>query len=107
MLKSDLIHALAKRNPDCTPADISAVVNTILKSLTETLQNGHRIELRGFGSFKLTLLAARNSRNPKTGEKIVTPAKVRVHFRPGTEMRVRVQNQHFPRVVSDDYQFSR
>ncbi len=96
MLKSDLIHALAKRNPDCTPADISVVVQTILSRLADTLQNGDRIELRGFGSFHLTLHAARNSRNPKTGEKIVTPAKMRVHFRPGTEMRVRVQNQQSP-----------
>lgn len=90
MLRSDLIRILQKRNPHLHPSDVEAAVKEILDHMTESLTNGDRIEIRGFGSFSLRHLPPRQSRNPKTGERLMLDDQYRVHFKPGLELRERV-----------------
>ena len=63
------------------------VVNTVFESIVETLKTGEKIELRGFGSFRIRQRDARMGRNPKTGEKVDVPAKRIPYFKPGKELR--------------------
>ena len=90
MLRSDLIRILQERNPLLYPSDVEAAVKDILDHMAETLIDGKRIEIRGFGSFTLRHLPPRQSRNPKTGERLVLDHQYRVHFKPGLELRERV-----------------
>ena len=90
MLRSDLIHNLQERNPHIHPSDVEAAVKEILDDMIETLTDGGRIEIRGFGSFSLRHLPPRQSRNPKTGERLRMDDHCRVHFKPGLELRERV-----------------
>jgi len=70
--------------------DVESAVNCLLKQMADTLVQGERIEIRGFGSFDLRHRASRIGRNPKSGESLSLPAKARVHFKPEKEMRDRV-----------------
>lgn len=70
--------------------DIELAVKTMLEHMSETLASGERIEIRGFGSFSLHYRAPRLGRNPKTGETVELPGKYVPHFKPGKEMRERV-----------------
>ena len=63
------------------------VVNTVFESIVETLKTGEKIELRGFGSFRIRQRDSRMGRNPKTGEKVDVPAKRIPYFKPGKELR--------------------
>lgn len=90
MTRSELCDALAARFPSLQAQDIEAVVKTILGSMTDTLAQGGRIEIRGFGSFALNYRPPRIGRNPKSGEKVAVPAKLTPHFKAGKEMRQRV-----------------
>ncbi len=90
MTKSELIERLAKRFPLLVEKDVEAVVKTILHEMTEALAQGKRIEIRGFGSFGLNHRPPRTGRNPKTGAKVKVPAKFAPHFKPGKELRERV-----------------
>ena len=90
MLRSNLIHILQERNPHIHPSDVEAAVKEILDHMTESLSNGNRIEIRGFGSFSLRHLPPRQSRNPKTGERLMMDDHCRVHFKPGLDLRERV-----------------
>ena len=65
-------------------------MNCILTQMADAIAKGERIEIRGFGSFDLHHRPPRVARNPKTGESVSLPAKVAVHFKPGKEMRDRV-----------------
>ena len=69
---------------------INDAVNCILDLMTESLLNNQRIEIRGFGSFSLHYRPPRNAHNPKTGEKVTTVAKYTPHFKPGKDLRDRV-----------------
>jgi integration host factor subunit beta len=69
---------------------VESALNCILGQMIDALDQGERIEIRGFGSFDLRHRLPRIARNPKTGEAVNLPAKVAVHFKPGKEMRVRV-----------------
>lgn len=62
----------------------------MLEHKTQSLASGERIEIRGFCSFNIRHIAPRTSRNPKTGEEVSTPAKYKTHFKPGKELRDRV-----------------
>lgn len=90
MVRSELVRVLSKKLPDLEATDVELAVNCMLEQMITTLQSGERIEIRGFGSFDLRHHPAHIARNPKTGESVSTPAKVRIHFKPGKEMRDRV-----------------
>lgn len=90
MVKSELIRALNEKLPGSQLDDVELAVNCLLKHMADSLVEGERIEIRGFGSFNLHCRPPRSARNPRTGEAVNLPAKVKVHFKPGKEMRDRV-----------------
>ncbi len=69
---------------------INRGVNLIINQIRSCLGKGGRVEVRGFGSFNLHYQARRNAHNPKTGEKVISPPRYRAHFKPGKELRLRV-----------------
>ncbi len=90
MTKSELIELIAGMQSQLSHKDIELAVKTMLEHMSETLATGERIEIRGFGSFSLHYRAPRLGRNPKTGETVQLPGKYVPHFKPGKEMRERV-----------------
>ncbi|HRD93742.1 integration host factor subunit beta [Accumulibacter sp.] len=90
MTKSDLIGELAGRFPQLVAKDADLSVKMILDAMAEALAKGDRIEIRGFGSFSLNYRPPRVGRNPKSGEKVDVPEKWVPHFKPGKELRERV-----------------
>lgn len=90
MTKSELIELIAGMQSQLSHKDIELAVKTMLEHMSETLASGERIEIRGFGSFSLHYRAPRLGRNPKTGETVELPGKYVPHFKPGKEMRERV-----------------
>lgn len=86
MTKADLVDEIA-RNSDFTRKDAEVIVQTVLDSIVEALQDGDKIELRGFGTFRLRERRARRGRNPKTGEVVDVPAKKVPHFKPGKDLK--------------------
>ncbi|MCK9353837.1 MAG: integration host factor subunit beta [Gallionella sp.] len=90
MNRSDLIDALATTQPHLKKADVEECAKTILDTIVVSLCKGRRVEIRGFGSFQVNQRSARSGRNPKTGEPVEVPAKVCPHFKPGKELRDRV-----------------
>ena len=90
MTKSELIARLATRYPQLVAKDAEFAVKMILDAMTDSLVQGQRIEIRGFGSFGLNHRPARVGRNPKSGEKVLIPEKRVPHFKPGKELRERV-----------------
>jgi integration host factor subunit beta len=91
--KSELINRLyLKNNHHLSLEDSDAVVNAIIEKMQATLGSGGRIEIRGFGAFSLRHHEARNGRNPKSGESVLIPEKYTVHFKPGKELRERVNH---------------
>lgn len=96
MTKSELIGRLAERYPQLVAKDAEFAVKTILDAMARTLADGHRIEIRGFGSFALSYRPPRIGRNPKSGERVLVPEKRVPHFKPGKELRERVDARaHF------------
>jgi len=94
MIKSELIEMLAEKLTHLPEKDVELAVKEILEHMTQTLQKGDRIEIRGFGSFSLHYRAPRVGRNPKTGDKVELDSKHVPHFRPGKELREKV-NESF------------
>ena len=90
MNRSDLIAILANNFPALTAKDAELVVKEIIDAISESIAQGDRVEIRGFGAFSLHERPPRNARNPKTGEKVSVPAKAMPHFKPGKELRERV-----------------
>lgn len=90
MTKSELIERLVVTNRRLTARDVDESVKLVLEAMTETLSKGHRIEIRGFGSFSLNYRPERLGRNPKSGDSVIVPAKYVPHFKAGKEMRQRV-----------------
>ena len=90
MTKSDLIERMASAQHILNERDVELVVKTMLQQMSDALASGDRIEIRGFGSFSLHTRPARIGRNPRTGETIYVPARHRPHFKPGKELRERV-----------------
>jgi len=103
MTKSELIDLLAKRQAQLAYKDVELAVKTILEHMAQTLSSGERIEIRGFGSFSLHYRPPRVGRNPKSGEPVSLPAKYVPHFKPGKQLRERVDQslQRGTQVVSD------
>ena len=90
MTKFELIARLVAHYPQYVDKDMEVVVETILDAMIQSLAKGQRIEIRGFGSFALKHRPARLGRNPKTGESVAVPEKAVPHFKPGSELRRRV-----------------
>jgi integration host factor subunit beta len=87
---SELIYSLAAKNPNLKPKDVEDCVKTIIDAISNTLIEGNRVEIRGFGSFHNSLRPPRKGRNPKTGESVQVPANLRPSFKAGKELRERV-----------------
>ncbi|MHB1585961.1 MAG: integration host factor subunit beta [Acidiferrobacteraceae bacterium] len=90
MTKSELIEALAAKQPQLDLKDVELAVKELLEHMCIALASGQRIEVRGFGSFSLHERPARIGRNPKTGDSVQVPYKRVPHFKPGKELRERV-----------------
>lgn len=90
MVKSELINIIATQQQNLSAKDVELSVNQILENMSHALSGGKRIEIRGFGSFSLHYRPPRNAHNPKTGERVATLAKYTPHFKPGKEMRNRI-----------------
>ena len=90
MTKSELIDLLSAEQNQLGYRDVELAVKVMLESLTSALSSGERIEIRGFGSFTLHHRRARVGRNPKTGNSVTVPDKHVPHFKPGKELRQRV-----------------
>lgn len=87
MIRSELLAALAKDNPDLRAEEVEQVVDIFFDEISQRLAEGGRVELRGFGAFSTRERDARKGRNPRTGEQVEVPAKRVPYFRPGKEMR--------------------
>lgn len=92
MTKSELIEALASRQPQLAFKDVELAVKTMLEHMSGLLAGGQRIEIRGFGSFSLHYRPPRVGRNPKSGASVSLPGKFVPHFKPGKQLRARVDN---------------
>lgn len=90
MTKSELIERIAARQLQLSAKDVELAVKAIIEQMSQTLAGGDRIEIRGFGSFSLHYREPRLGRNPKTGETVELAGKYVPHFKPGKEMRDRV-----------------
>ena len=93
MTRSDLVEELAARFGQLSQRDAEQAVKTILDAVSDALVRGHRIEIRGFGSFSLHYRAPRVGRNPKTGQSVSLDGKFVPHFKPGKELRDRVNEE--------------
>ena len=94
MTKSELIEILARRQGHLKSDDVDMAVKTLLEMMSNSLTEGDRIEIRGFGSFGLNYRPPRTGRNPKSGEKVHVPEKYVPHFKAGKELRERVDSAH-------------
>ncbi len=90
MTKSELIELIAAGQSQLSTKDVELAVKTILEHMSQTLATGERIEIRGFGSFSLHYREPRKGRNPKTGDAVQLTGKYVPHFKPGKELRERV-----------------
>jgi integration host factor subunit beta len=93
MTKSELIEALALRQKHLAANDVELAVKSVLEQMSHSLSSGERIEIRGFGSFSLHYRPPRMGRNPKTGDSVALPGKHVPHFKPGKELRERVNGK--------------
>lgn len=92
MTKSELIAQLAAKQPQLDYRDVELAVKELIDRLSTALSAGQRIEVRGFGSFSLHYRPPRVGRNPKTGDSVQVPDKHVPHFKPGKELRERVDS---------------
>ncbi|MBC2777273.1 integration host factor subunit beta [Parasphingopyxis marina] len=90
MIRSELVQKIAADNPDLSSKDVERLVNSFFNAITEQLARGGRVELRGFGAFSTRQRKARVGRNPRTGDAVQVPAKRVPYFKPGKEMRERL-----------------
>ena len=90
MTKSELIERIAGKQTQLSAKDVELAVKGVLETMSQVLADGGRIEIRGFGSFSLHYRGPRIGRNPKTGEPVALSGKHVPHFKPGKELRDRV-----------------
>jgi integration host factor subunit beta len=93
VIRSELLQAIARENPELRTEEVEQVVDIFFDEIGKRLAEGGRVELRGFGAFSTRDRSARKGRNPRTGEAVDVPAKKVPYFKPGKEMR---------RVLNDD-----
>ncbi len=92
MTKAELIDNISQEYSDLTRGEIEIMVNTIFQSIKEALNSGEKIEIRGFGSFRIRHRRMREGRNPKTGEVVSVPPKKVPFFKAGKELKVLVDH---------------
>lgn len=90
MIRSELVSALARDNPDLKADEVERVVDIFFDEIANRLVDGGRVELRGFGAFSTREREARQGRNPRTGEPVPVPGKRVPYFKPGKEIRERL-----------------
>ena len=90
MIRSELLQAIARDNPELRAEEVERVVDIFFDEISEKLTKGGRVELRGFGAFSTRDRNPRQGRNPRTGEKVSVAGKSVPYFKPGKEMRVRL-----------------
>ena len=95
MTRSDLVALLAERFGQLAQRDTEFAVKTILDAMSDALARGHRIEIRGFGSFQVNHRPPRMGRNPRSGAQVLIPEKLVPHFKPGKALREAV-DAHSP-----------
>ena len=93
MTRSDLVEELAARFGQLTHRDAESAVKNILEAVGDALVRGHRIEIRGFGSFSVNHRPPRMGRNPRSGESVAIPEKRVPHFKPGKALREAVDKR--------------
>ncbi|WP_242123302.1 integration host factor subunit beta [Sphingobium sp. Sx8-8] len=93
MIRSELIQKLAEENPNLNLQEVERIVDLFFKEIVDRLSNGGRVELRGFGAFTTRARDARTGRNPRTGEQVPVDAKRVPYFKPGKEMRERLNGK--------------
>ncbi|HKU75983.1 MAG TPA: integration host factor subunit beta [Pyrinomonadaceae bacterium] len=110
MTKAELVEDVA-RAAELTKKDAERLVEIVFESIIETLNQGEKIELRGFGSFRVRERGARRGRNPKTGDPVSIPAKRVPYFKPGKELKELINDENSgshssptnpSRTISDD-----
>ncbi len=87
MLKSDITKRLKKLHPEFTLSELREIVDLVFEQMALSLEEGRRVEIRGFGSFSLHRQKERRFINPKTGEKTFCPWNYRIVFRPGKDLK--------------------
>lgn len=90
MIRSELVQQLAKDNSGLSLAEVERIVGVFFEEISERLKEDGRVELRGFGAFSTRARVARTGRNPRTGESVKVEAKRVPYFKPGKEMRARL-----------------
>ena len=90
MIRSELVKRLCDDNPTLPPKDVEAIVACFFGEIVQRLADGGRVELRGFGAFSTRARTARSGRNPRTGETVEVDAKRVPYFKPGKEMRAKL-----------------
>jgi integration host factor subunit beta len=90
MIRSELLAALSRENPGLRMEEIEKIVGTFFDEIAARLANGGRVELRGFGAFSTRARDARTGRNPRTGETVSVAGKKVPYFKPGKEMRAKL-----------------
>ncbi len=93
LIKSKLIEKLTQQNNHLYTRDLERVVNTIFNEITQSLADGKRVELRGFGAFSVQHRSARVGRNPRSGESVNIDEKYIPRFKTGKELRLRLNNK--------------
>lgn len=93
MIRSELLQALAKENPALRPDEVERVVDVFFDEIVDRLAGGGRVELRGFGAFSTREREPRKGRNPRTGAAVEVPGKRVPYFKPGKEMRQRLNTE--------------
>jgi len=90
VIKSELVRKLASRNPHLLQRDVENIVDVVFGTIADALAEGNRVELRGFGTFSVKHRAARNGRNPRTGQPVNVEEKWVPFFKHGKELRERL-----------------
>jgi integration host factor subunit beta len=90
MLKPDLVRLIWYKNPHLRHSDVERIINAMFDSLADAMARGERVELRGFGAFAVRHRKARMGRNPRSGALVSVERKAHPYFRPGKEMRPRL-----------------
>lgn len=92
MTRSELIQIVSRKQGQLSEKMTEMIIKSIFNQMADALESGHRIEIRGFGSFSIRYHAPCTVRNPKTGEYVSKAGKYSLHFKPGKEMRERVNH---------------
>lgn len=102
MIKSQLIQLIAAKMNHLSEKSVEDGVNQILATMSQALEKGQRIEIRGFGAFTARQMPARIAHNPKTGEKVRVRSKSKVHFKPGRDLKKRLITSQETVAINDD-----